>query len=66
MENYAQLRYIRTTTKTNWRGTRDSKRQYQAVLPQIQKYYDRKASAAPLKIYDYCYILNPKGDNQST
>ena len=30
------------------------------------KYYDRKASAAPLKINDYCYILNPKADNQST
>ena len=31
-----------------------------------KKYYDRKASAAPLKINDYCYILNPKADNQST
>ena len=31
-----------------------------------KKYYDRKASAAPLKINDYCYILNPKTDNQST
>ena len=30
------------------------------------KVYDRKASAAPLKINDYCYILNPKTDNQST
>ena len=30
-----------------------------------KKYYDRKASAAPLKINDYCYILNPKADNQS-
>ena len=29
-----------------------------------KKYYDRKA--APLKINDYCYILNPKADNQST
>ena len=29
-----------------------------------KKYYDRKASAAPLKINDYCYILNPKADNQ--
>ena len=26
----------------------------------------RKAAAAPLKINDYCYILNPKADNQST
>ena len=30
-----------------------------------KKYYDRKALAAPLKIKDYCYILNPKADNQS-
>ena len=31
-----------------------------------KKYYDRKASAPPLIINDYCYILNPKADNQST
>ena len=31
-----------------------------------KKYYDRKASASPLKLNDYCYILNPKADNQST
>ena len=31
-----------------------------------KKCYDRKASAAPLKLNDYCYILNPKADNQST
>ena len=31
-----------------------------------KNYYDRKASAAPLKINDYCYILNQKADNQST
>ena len=31
-----------------------------------KKYYDRKASAAPLKLNDYCYIFNPKADNQST
>ena len=31
-----------------------------------KKHYDRKASAAPLKLNDYCYILNPKADNQST
>ena len=31
-----------------------------------KKYNDRKASAAPLKINDYCYILSPKADNQST
>ena len=31
-----------------------------------KKYYDRKASAAPLKINDYCYILNPKADSQAT
>ena len=31
-----------------------------------KQYYDRKASAARLKINDYCYFLNPKADNQST
>ena len=31
-----------------------------------KKFYDRKASATPLKLNDYCYILNPKADNQST
>ena len=31
-----------------------------------KKYYDRKTSAALLKVNDYCYILNPKYDNQST
>ena len=31
-----------------------------------KKYYDHKASAAPLKINDYCYILYTKADNQST
>ena len=34
--------------------------------PKNKKHYDRKASAAPLKLNDYCYILNPKADNQST
>ena len=29
-----------------------------------EKYYDRKASAASLKINDYCNILNPKADIQ--
>ena len=33
---------------------------------QNKKKYDRKASATPLQINDYCYILNPKADNQST
>ena len=31
-----------------------------------KKYYDRKASAAPLKVNDYCYVLNPKANNQLT
>ena len=31
-----------------------------------KKYYDVKASAGPLKINDYCYILNLKADSQST
>ena len=30
-----------------------------------KKYYDKKATATPLKVNDYCYVLNPKADNQS-
>ena len=30
-----------------------------------KQYYDKKASAMPLKVNDYCYVLNPKADNQS-
>ena len=30
-----------------------------------KKYFDCKASAGPVKINDYCYILNSKTDNQS-
>ena len=30
-----------------------------------KKYYDKKATATPLKINDYCYVLIPKADNQS-
>ena len=30
-----------------------------------KQYYDKKATATPLKISDYCYVLNPKADNQS-
>ena len=30
-----------------------------------KRYYDKKTSATPLKINDYCYVLNPKADNQS-
>ena len=28
-----------------------------------KRYYDKKATATPLKINDYCYVLNPKADN---
>ena len=31
-----------------------------------KEYYDRKAKAAPLTTEDYCFILNPKADTQST
>ena len=31
-----------------------------------KRYYDRKPDATPLKVNEYCYILNPKADNQST
>ena len=31
-----------------------------------KKYHDRKASAAPLKVNNNCYILNLKANNQST
>ena len=30
-----------------------------------RRYYDRKSTATPLKVKDYCYVLNPKADNQS-
>ena len=30
-----------------------------------KRYYDKKATATPLKNNDYCYVLNPKADNQS-
>ena len=30
-----------------------------------QRYYDKNATATPLKVNDYCYVLNPKADNQS-
>ena len=30
-----------------------------------KRYYDKKATATPLQINDYCYVLNPKPDNQS-
>ena len=30
-----------------------------------KRYYDKKSTATPLKINDYCYALNPKADNQS-
>ena len=29
-------------------------------------YYDRKAKAAPLKEKDYCFVLQPKADNQAS
>ena len=48
-----QIDKVRATAKDN-------------IILKYKKYYDRKASAAPLKINDYCYILNPKADNQST
>ena len=30
-----------------------------------KQYYDKKATATTLKVNDYCYVLNPKADNQS-
>ena len=51
-----QIDEVRATTKDN----------IMLSYLKYKKYYDRKASAAPLKINDYCYILNPKADNQST
>ena len=30
-----------------------------------KRYYDKKATATPLKVNDYCYVLNPKADNHS-
>ena len=51
-----QIDEVRATTKDN----------IMLSYLKYKKYYDRKASAAPLKVIDYCYILNPKADNQST
>ena len=31
-----------------------------------KEYYDRKAKAAPLSEQDFCFILQPKGDNQGS
>ena len=31
-----------------------------------KKYYDRKAKAAPLKENEYCFVLQPKADNQGS
>ena len=31
-----------------------------------KEYYDRKAKAAPLKEQDFCFILQPKADNQGS
>ena len=30
-----------------------------------KQYYDKKAIATSLKVNEYCYVLNPKADNQS-
>ena len=30
-----------------------------------KQHYDKKATATPLKVNDYCYVLNPEADNQS-
>ena len=29
-----------------------------------KQYYDKKSTATPLKVNDYCYVLNPKAHNQ--
>ena len=34
--------------------------------PNKNFYYDRKAKAAPLKEKDYCFVLQPKADNQAS
>ena len=31
-----------------------------------KEYYDRKAKAAPLKVNKYCFVLQPKADNQGS
>ena len=30
-----------------------------------KQYFDKKATATPLKVNDYCYVFNPQADNQS-
>ena len=32
---------------------------------EYKRYYDKKGTTTPLKVNDYCYVLNPKADNQS-
>ena len=29
-------------------------------------YYDKKAKAAPFKVNDYCFVLQPKADSQGS
>ena len=32
---------------------------------EYKRYYDNKATITPLRVNDYCYVFNPKADNQS-
>ena len=41
-------------------GKENLKQSYLKYKP----YYGKKATATPLKINDYCYVLNPEADNQ--
>ena len=50
--------------------TRQILNQSQQALMQAyvrhKRYYDRKASANPLEVNDYCYALHPKAHSQAT
>ena len=65
---------LKLASKPKWKTTPNSDiaEQLQKQIDEVRatakntKKYDRKASAAPLKVNDYWYILNPEADNQST
>ena len=67
MEERHQRRPNERTTTTNSRNTSSCQRQPNAILKyfKYKRYYDKKALATPLKFKDYCFVLNPKADNQS-
>ena len=66
MENYTFFRYSGTATKQIDEVRSTAKDNIMLSYLKYKKFYDRKASAVPLKLNDYCYNLNPEADNHST